>query len=142
VYKVSINPIIQSKTSSIVTNTRDNLIKASLNTSIYIKLCTYVFTHACEPWYSFVLDFLTFLCYSLQSLCLFFCHDGFGSLACAFFNLINSKIWKVGRTPWTGDKPETRPLPTQVSTKTECLLFITEVSEIIIMSVLNALRLN
>jgi hypothetical protein len=48
----------------------------------------------------------------------FFYLDGSGYLACAHSELFNSEIilQTVGRTPWTGDQPVARPLPTQDKT--------------------------
>jgi hypothetical protein len=87
VHKVSINPIIQSKTRLTVrTPTRDN-IKLSIQ--------------------SRTLHFFFFL--------FFFYYDGFGSVACSHSELI-LKFWTLqttGRTPRTGNQPVARPLPTQ-----------------------------
>jgi hypothetical protein len=33
-----------------------------------------------------------------------------------FFKVQNESIWTFGRTPWTGDQPDARPLPTQDNT--------------------------
>jgi hypothetical protein len=46
----------------------------------------------------------------------FLCLDGLGFVACSRSELINSEMWTlqiVGGTPWTGDQPVAKPLPTQ-----------------------------
>jgi hypothetical protein len=46
--------------------------------------------------------------------------DGLDSLACSLSELINSEVLTlliVSTTPWTGDYPVAKPLPTQDSTE-------------------------
>jgi hypothetical protein len=53
--------------------------------------------------------------------CLCFCLDGLGSLAYSHTELIR-KLWilqTLGKTPWTGDQPVARPLPTHDNIKRE-----------------------
>jgi hypothetical protein len=48
--------------------------------------------------------------------------QGLGLLAYSgseFFSETYESIWTVGKTPWTGDQPDARPLPTQDNTNTE-----------------------
>jgi hypothetical protein len=47
--------------------------------------------------------------------------QGVGFLACfdfrTYFSETYKSIWRVIRTPWTGNRPDTKPLPTQDSAK-------------------------
>jgi hypothetical protein len=53
-------------------------------------------------------------------LLLFIVFQELGLLACSgfrtYFSETYESIWTVGRTPWTGDRPNARPLPTQDNT--------------------------
>jgi hypothetical protein len=65
--------------------------------------------------------------YIIQNTCCFIIivvvvvFQGSGLLACSGFRVYFPEtyecIWTVGRTPWTGDRPDSRPLPTHRKTK-------------------------
>jgi hypothetical protein len=49
-----------------------------------------------------------------------FIFEALGLLACSCSEFISRNLWiywTVGRTPWTGDQPDARPLPTRKTTQ-------------------------